>query len=276
MSSSTQKTVAISLPLGLASDYDRTMFPVLRVKGAKEKGNLYLEATLEEMIRIREMAKYKSGYDHLLQNSKLQYDELRKRQVKIQNQRASFNPFKIFANQRQIRLFLEAGKVLYLATKKTSDEMRRDLLSYDSTNVAVPEGSDVSPDDAISGIAITLDSDIDHEIRSFLMDTASILTFTDPFSDPPDPTAFDDYATLSTEALITPEAASTPVGSGTRSPSGRILNIFNINNLHHSSSTVSGIDVSSPTGSVVIQAGTSEGDGSRIQSFDGSTSAPST
>ncbi|KAL4072108.1 hypothetical protein J3A83DRAFT_4239048 [Scleroderma citrinum] len=117
MSSSTRKTVTIPLPLGSASDYDRMMFPVLRVKGAKEKGDLYLQATLDEIIKIKDMAKNRGGYDHLLQNAKSQYDVLKKTQTKLQQRPATLNPFKLFANQRRARLFHEAGKLLYQSTR---------------------------------------------------------------------------------------------------------------------------------------------------------------
>jgi len=69
------KTVLIPLDFGSASNYDPTIFPVFEANGPLEKGNMYLIATLNELIKIREMSKSGCDYRQLLKGMKAQYDE---------------------------------------------------------------------------------------------------------------------------------------------------------------------------------------------------------
>lgn len=75
MSPGQRKTILVPFDLGSASNYDPTIFPVFRAKGPLEEGNMYLIATMNEMMKIRRMSKLGCDYKQLLEEIKAQYDE---------------------------------------------------------------------------------------------------------------------------------------------------------------------------------------------------------
>jgi len=68
-----RKTILVPFDLGPASQYDPNIFPVF--KGPLEQGNVFLIATMNEMMKIREMSQRVCDYGELLQEIKVQYDE---------------------------------------------------------------------------------------------------------------------------------------------------------------------------------------------------------
>jgi hypothetical protein len=169
------------MDLGSPAQYEQSVFPISRVrKGSTiDKVDFVLEATLDEIFKIRQMVGNAENTKRLIDNAKTQYDELMSGKQKAQQQQKSRNPFKIFAAYRSIRLLLEAGTTLYTETRTASEKIRRQLLSVnlDAEDVQPVEYSDLPSDAHIGGIVIPLDSEFqpDETTASFFTEAASYI-----------------------------------------------------------------------------------------------------
>jgi hypothetical protein len=169
------------MDLGSPSQYEQSVFPLSRVQGQNtiSQVDLVLEATLDEIFKIRQMVGNSENSQRLLQNAKAQYDQIMIDKGKMERHRKSLNPVKIFSAYRSVRLLLEAGKALYTETRTTSEMLRRKLLSQDvnAENVQSVEYNDLPPDARIGGIAIPLDSEfpLDETTPTFFEEAASYI-----------------------------------------------------------------------------------------------------
>lgn len=149
--------------LGSPAQYEQSVFPLSRVrgKGPINQMDLVLEATLDEIFKIREMVGNPEASQRLVRNAKTQYDELMLDKAKMERQRKSLNPVKMFSAYRSIRLLLEAGNALYTETRTASERLRRQLLSQDvnTEDVQPVEYDDLPSDSHIGGIAIQMPVD---------------------------------------------------------------------------------------------------------------------
>ncbi|KAG2338905.1 hypothetical protein BDR05DRAFT_968722 [Suillus weaverae] len=188
----TRRTLLLPMDLGSPAQYEQSVFPLSRVQGRSsiDQVDLFLEATLDEIFKIRQMAGDTENFQRLIYNAKKQYDELMIKKEK--QQRKSLNPFKIFSAYRSIRLLLEAGKTLYTETRTVSEKMRRQLLSVNTEDVQPVEYNGLPSDARISGIAIPLDSEFQPdettasyftEAASFLHSQVDLLAEGNPFAD---------------------------------------------------------------------------------------------
>ncbi|KAG2153110.1 uncharacterized protein EDB93DRAFT_1136680 [Suillus bovinus] len=172
-----RRTLLIPVNLGSPAQYDRSIFPLMKLKDQSglAQADLVLEATLDEVFRIREMAADKTQFQDLLAATKLAYDKLVLERDRLEQQKKSINPVKLFSAYRSTRLLVEAGKKLYTNTRTTSERIRRQLLSVASTNVERVEYDDLSPDAQISGIAVPLDEPLDEPTASFFTEAADFI-----------------------------------------------------------------------------------------------------
>ncbi|KAF9230235.1 hypothetical protein BU15DRAFT_69369 [Melanogaster broomeanus] len=193
MATTERRTVVIPIDLGPASKFDREIFPFSTYKGRDSlgRGDFLLEATLDELKKIKTMGTDLSRDQDFFTTTKTKYDELMEKREKIEQRPKSFNPFKLFTNYRAIRLFYASTKSLYLETRSTSEKMRRkfsrNLLSVPSDEVthlgdgALPRGANVA------GIAISLDGPLDDDAERTITTAAETITscLGDPFADNP-------------------------------------------------------------------------------------------
>ena len=138
--SSEATTVILPLDLGAAAKYDQHVFPLAYhdgLGGNVNKGSLLLSATLEEMVKIKELGIDLSNSDEFLFNTRIKYESsvvidrltphqfiwcscvgsLAAKRAKLQTNRKTINPFKAFLNYRAARMFHAASLTLYLETK---------------------------------------------------------------------------------------------------------------------------------------------------------------
>ncbi|KIK89991.1 hypothetical protein PAXRUDRAFT_831728 [Paxillus rubicundulus Ve08.2h10] len=191
MAPTERRTVIIPMDLGAVSKYDPEVFPLSSYRGRDSlgRGDFLLDATLDEMLKITAMGTDLSQDSDFMATTKAKYDELVLAKEKLDKRPKSFNPFKLFANYRAIRLFYVSSKSLYMETKSTSEKMKRlfnrDLLSVPSQDV-VPARGAPPPGANISGIAVTLDGPLDDDAERTITDAANTLaSCLDPFLDDP-------------------------------------------------------------------------------------------
>ncbi|KAG2129473.1 hypothetical protein DEU56DRAFT_495392 [Suillus clintonianus] len=172
-----RRTLLIPANLGTAAQYDRSIFPVMRLKDSSTFGqiNVVLEATLDEVFRIRDMAADKKQVEDLITEAKASYDVLVLERERLQKQKKTFNPVKLFSAYRATRLLVEAVNALYTDTRTTSEKMRRQLLSVDSASVEHVQYEDLPSDARIGGIAVPLESPLDETSASFFTEAANFL-----------------------------------------------------------------------------------------------------
>ncbi|KAH7889054.1 hypothetical protein F5I97DRAFT_1925614 [Phlebopus sp. FC_14] len=174
-----RQTVVLPLNLGLAGSYNRDLFPLVKIKGTVYEGDLLLQATLDELTKIHQMAKHLYSYGKSLDDAKMLYDVLMEKRERLEEQPKSINPIKIYQRQRNLWLLIQGSRKLYASTKKTSERMRRALLSVSSLDVmAVQETTDVSNEN-VSGIAIDLGGPLDDTTTATISDTATFLSCID-------------------------------------------------------------------------------------------------
>ncbi|KAG1806100.1 uncharacterized protein BJ212DRAFT_790965 [Suillus subaureus] len=114
-----RRTLLFPIDLGSPAQYDQSVFPLSKVQGKDtiSEVNLYLEATLDEIFKISQMAGNAEDFQELIYDAKTQYDELIAGKKKIEQQRKSWNPVKKFSAYRSVRLLLETGKALFTETR---------------------------------------------------------------------------------------------------------------------------------------------------------------
>jgi len=76
---SSRQTLLFPIPLASPSQYERSVFPIkklnLKDESPLNQVNYFLEATLDEMIKIRQMLGDEKTFRELMRNAKTQYDE---------------------------------------------------------------------------------------------------------------------------------------------------------------------------------------------------------
>ncbi|KAF8844596.1 hypothetical protein BDN67DRAFT_727018 [Paxillus ammoniavirescens] len=208
------------------------------------------------MLKIRELSKEQTSNRELLQDTKAQFDDLMRQKARLEREQKSLNPFKLFALHRAKRLFVDAGRELYISTRTTSERMKRALLSMASTDVISTEGESIAKDEQIAGISVELDGTLTEETATFFEETARILaSLGDPFADP-SPTSGEDDQSSTVESTIDPEEtlssarSSLSVSSPTSPRSTASINYFNVNynystSVLNSNSSASGLTINS-------------------------------
>ncbi|KAG1885164.1 hypothetical protein F4604DRAFT_1918824 [Suillus subluteus] len=171
------RTLLIPVNLGTPAQYDRSIFPLMRLKDQSglAQADLVLEATLDEVFKIREMASDKTQVQDLVAATKIAYDKLVLERDRLEQQKKSINPVKLFSAYRSTRLLVEAGKRLYTNTRTTSERIRRQLLSVASTNVEHVEYDNLPSDACIGGIAVPLDEPLDEHTTSYFTEAANFI-----------------------------------------------------------------------------------------------------
>lgn len=224
----TRRTLILPMDLGSPARYEQTIFPLsgVQVKGTVNQVNLYLQATLDELFKMHQMAGDKEKFKDLFYNAKTQYDDLIIDRNNMEQKRKSLNPVKMFSAYRSVRLLLEAGKALYIRTKTVSEAMRRDLLSINAEDVQPVEYNDLPSDARISGVAVAVDSELqpDETMASYFTEAANfIATHVDllgegnPFADEHQVENSRANAEHGTSSTTGPAAATSDGGTATSS-----------------------------------------------------------
>ncbi|KAG1863838.1 hypothetical protein F4604DRAFT_1031970 [Suillus subluteus] len=214
------QTVFIPIKLGKAARYDPSIFPFMRVKNNSAIGlvDLALECTLDEIFKIREMVTDKKNFQDLVADAKFSYDNLRLQRDKLADRRKSINPLKQLSAYRSSRLLVEAGVTLYQDTKSTSERVRREIISHNSTDVerVQPDDNDLASDTGVDGIAF--ECPLDESMAALVTDAASfiashvdLLSEGNPFAD--DHEVEDARANVGTECSSTADSATDADGS---------------------------------------------------------------
>ncbi|KAG2040589.1 hypothetical protein BDR03DRAFT_1007794 [Suillus americanus] len=186
------QTILIPLNLGSPSQYDRSIFPLMKMKRMNDldQVDIVLEATMDELFKIREMAGNLKQLDRVFVRAKEEYDKLKSKKEHLENQKTSFNPVKLFLTYRSIRLLTVAGKNLYKKTRSTSESLRRQLLSVNGQDIQPVDYDDVPSDACISAIAVSLESQLDEstttfftEAVDFISSQVNLLSDDNPFGD---------------------------------------------------------------------------------------------
>jgi len=122
------QTIFVQLRLGRASDYSPTIFPLVSDSTALKAGEVYLEYTLDEIIKVRDMVKQRPNYRMEYKDMKRRYDQyvfifalagsaasegfiagrLAATMTNIEGREKTSNPFKAVARYRRNRLFINA------------------------------------------------------------------------------------------------------------------------------------------------------------------------
>lgn len=76
MSSSLYQTVVVPVSLGEASSFNRAIFPLssYRKRDSLGRGDLYLDATLDEMLKITKIGANPQQWQELIETTKVRYD----------------------------------------------------------------------------------------------------------------------------------------------------------------------------------------------------------
>ncbi|KAG1836424.1 hypothetical protein F4604DRAFT_1847937 [Suillus subluteus] len=203
------KTYLYPISLGLASRYHRSVFPLMKFKSSLHDVDLVLVATMDELIKMRQLVKNNAEFKKVIHDSKLQYDDLLENKENLANAltKKTFNPFKMLSAYRAVRLLTEAGIALWMETKvksclghyhasdtdlqSTSERLKRQTLSADTQDIQPVGDADLPSDARISAIAVSggTETHLDN-INSFFAEAASFVESQkdlfpdrDPFSD---------------------------------------------------------------------------------------------
>ncbi|KAF9230284.1 hypothetical protein BU15DRAFT_83832 [Melanogaster broomeanus] len=184
MASTGPQTVILLGDYGLVREYESIAFPLSRKRDSLGKGDLYLDATLGEILKIVRWCKDSGQHEEMIQSTKDEYDRLRSIVTELENRPKTLHPVKWFRNYRASRLFLTATKKFFKATKSTSEKIARTygrilLSAADMRAVDV-----VSPEARIAGIAVNLEGPLDEKTNKVLMDAEDTIAL---HADPADP-----------------------------------------------------------------------------------------
>jgi hypothetical protein len=248
-----RQSIIIPLNLGSPSQYDPSIFPLLKMKRLSDldRVDLALEATMDELFKIREMAGNPKQLDRVFVRAKEEYDKLKAKKEQLEDQKTSFNPVKLFSTYRSMRLLAVAGKNLYKKTKSTSENLRRELLSRNRQDIQPVDYDDVPSDAHISAIAVPLESELDEPTATFLTEATefissqvNLLPDGNPFGDDQGVEESTEYHTAFDSATSDSGAASaSSIFSGIRSGQGSGNNYFIFNNSYVASRSA----IQSPT-----------------------------
>lgn len=249
-----RQTVLIPMNLGSPSQYDRSMFPLMKMKrsGSRDQVDIVLEATLDELFKIRDMAGNLLELETVFVSAKAEYDRLKSERKELQNQKKSLHPIKWFSRYRSLRLLAAAAEDLYRQARGSSEELRRKLLSVNGQDVQPVDYDDVPPDARISAIAIPLESPLDEPTASFFTEAAdfiasqvNLLPNDNPFGDDQRVEEYSEYHTAFDSGTPDSGAASSAGSrlSGASSGQGSGSNLFTFNNSYLASRST----IQSPT-----------------------------
>ncbi|KAG2148694.1 uncharacterized protein EDB93DRAFT_1144317 [Suillus bovinus] len=239
-----RKTIIIPLNLGSPSQYDQSIFPLMKMKrmSSLDQVDIVLEATMDELFKIHEMAGDLKQLEAVFVSAKKEYDKLKLKKEGLENQKTSFNPLKVYSTYRSTRLLAVAGKKLYKQARSTSEKLRRQLLSVNRQDIQPVEYADIPPDAQIGAIAIPLESPLDEstathftEAADFIASQVNLLPDGNPFGDDQEVevSAFDS-GTPETEAKSSAGSRSSGAFSGQWS--GNDYFVFNNSNVASRSS----------------------------------------
>ncbi|KAF8836450.1 hypothetical protein BDN67DRAFT_1014673 [Paxillus ammoniavirescens] len=237
MPTNSPETVLLPLDLGSVDDYDLSTLSLARYtrKGSIHTGHLFLRATLREMLKIYKLSGDTQSNRELLRETKSQYDDLMDRKAKLEELAAekSINPIKVFAVHRRKRLFVNAGRELYIATRTTSEKMQCHFLSVALADVPPAEGETIAKNERISGFSVEPDGAHSDESNSFLNDATGMLR--NLFANPsPSGNEHGDLGqSLTTEGTAEPVETLSPARSSVSSPTSPRPAGINITNLHY-------------------------------------------
>lgn len=118
-------TYFIPVNLGSPARYDRSVFPLMKIKGKNpslQEVDFVLEATLDEIFRMRDMAGNIDELQQLILQAKEEYDALNSEKAKLEQleRKKSLNPIKLVSTYRSIRLLAEAARALWLQTRASA------------------------------------------------------------------------------------------------------------------------------------------------------------
>lgn len=216
--------------------------------------DIVLEATLDELFKIRDMAGNLTELETIFANAKKEYDRLQSERTELENKKTSFHPVKLISRYRSLRLLAAATKDLYRQTRSSSEELRRRLLSVNRQDVQPVKYDDVPSDARISAIAVPLESPLDEPTARLFTDAAdfiasqiSLLPDGNPFGDDQqvEETADTEYHTAFDSGAPDSEAVSSAGSrfSGASSGQGSGNNYFIFNNSYVASRSA----IQSPT-----------------------------
>ncbi|OAX33045.1 hypothetical protein K503DRAFT_557710 [Rhizopogon vinicolor AM-OR11-026] len=191
----------------------------IKNRGSLDQVDIVLEATMDELYKIRTMAGNLTNLETVFQNAKGEYDQLSSQKAQLESQKKSFNPVKLFSTYRSMRLLAAASKDLYKLTRSTSEKIRRQLLSVNRQDVQRVDYDDIPSDARISAIAVPLESQLDESTSSFFTEAAEfiasqvdLLPEGDPFADDKQ-VEESDTSTIGTEHGTTTDSATSDSGS---------------------------------------------------------------
>lgn len=215
-----RQTYVIPVNLGPPTRYDQSIFPLMKLKGKSpslQEVDFVLEATLDEIFRMRDMAGNINELQQLILDAKDEYDALNSEKIKLEQlgRKKSLNPIKLISTYRSIRLLAEAGRALWQQTRSTSERMRRQLLSVHTQDMQPVDYDDLPPDAHITGIALSTeanDTQQDSTAASLFTDAASFIA--SQLDLLPDGNPFtDDYEIEDLGINVVIEGSSTPNSS---------------------------------------------------------------
>ncbi|KAF8836448.1 hypothetical protein BDN67DRAFT_974161 [Paxillus ammoniavirescens] len=228
MASTGRQTVILKGDYGSVKEYDRNVFPLSSYKDRDKlgRGDLFLDATLDEMLKIASMGKDDGQHEEVIQSTKDEYDRLRTTVTDLKKPPTKFQLLKRFRHYRASRIFLAATKTLYFATRNTSEEIRRTvgrkLLSLVGADLESVD--DASPDAHITGIAVNVDGPLSEEASKILDDAAkSVASRPDPLTDP-----FINKLSSVCEAAVAEEPGPTTTSDPTTPSDDEIANRISI------------------------------------------------
>ncbi|KAG2101349.1 uncharacterized protein F5147DRAFT_709230 [Suillus discolor] len=236
------QTLLFPIPLGLADQYHRSVFPLIRFQGPKSslhEVDLALVATMNEIYRMKEIVKNTSDFKELIHESKVQYDTLledKQDLAKAMADKKTFNPFKLLSTYRAARLLSETGKALWIETLTTSERLRRQTLSVDTLATQAVGDDDLPPGARISAIAVQLDDTDTYpdDIGASLFSDADALIASQRELDPHINPFSDHYQVKDSRTSAVPEDGSkfsTDDGAtSSTSPSSRLPEVQNFQN----------------------------------------------
>lgn len=233
MSSNFEQTIYIPISLGSKSQFDPSMFRLMKMKrsSTQDQVDVVLEATLDELFKIRDMAGNFTEVEAIFRNAKDEHDKLELARKELGNLKKSYHPIKMFSRYRSLRLLAAAAEDLYSQTRSSSEELKRrlkrQLLSVDRQDVEPVNYDDIPPDTHISGIAIPLESPLDdstagffYEATNFVVSQVSLLQADgNPFGDDKRVKDYTQYHTAFDSG--TPDSASSAGFRFSGAPSGQ-------------------------------------------------------
>ncbi|KAG2338900.1 hypothetical protein BDR05DRAFT_968718 [Suillus weaverae] len=208
-----RQTLFIPVDLGSPARYDRSIFQLMKIKGEStslREVDFVLEATLDEIFRMRNMAGNINELQQLILDAKDEYDELNSKKEKLEQTKKSLNPIKLFSTYRSIRLLAEAGRALWLQTRSASERMRRQLLSVHAQDMQPVDHDDLPSDARITGVALSTEANtqLDDTTASFFTEAASFIASQLDLLPDGNPFA-DDYEAEDLRSSAPPEHSST-------------------------------------------------------------------